>query len=199
MENNAPDLKSLWAKRTTPPPASDTMRQKIQAFQRYRRNCVMRMNIALTASSLVIIFVWIYYQPEFLSTKVGIVLIIAAMGMSMWFHNRSLSLYGNIDSSQSNSEYLQRLMAISKKETFLQTTVLSFYYAMLTTGVSLYLYEYATHLGTLTASLVYGLTFGWILLGWFYFRPRQIKKQRGRLDEVIDNAQKIQDQLEKEP
>jgi len=195
MENN---LKSLWAKRTTPPPASDTMQQKIEAFQRYRRRSVMRMNISLTASSLFIIFVWIYYQPEFLSTKIGIVLIIAAMGMSMWFHNRSLSLYENIDSSQTNSAYLQRLMAISKKETFLQTTVLSSYYFMLTAGVSLYLYEYTTRMDSLEASVVYGLTFGWILLSWFFFRPRQIRKQRGRLNEIIGNAEKIHDQLEKE-
>ncbi len=198
MENNAPDLKSLWVKRTTPPPASDIILQKIKNFQRYRQRCVMRMNIALTTSSLVIIFVWMYYQPELLSTKIGIVLVVAAMGMSMWFHNRSLSLYTNIDSSQTNSEYLQRLMAIAKKETFLQTTVLSSYSLMLTAGISLYMFEYATRMSTLTAALAYGITFAWILLSWFYFRPRQIKKQRGRLDEIIDNAQKIQDQLETE-
>lgn len=195
MENNI-DLKSLWTKRTTPSPASDVMQQKIKAFQRQRKTYVAKMNICLTASSLIIIGVWIFMQPELLSTKLGIVVIIASMAMAMWFHNRSLLLYTNIDAAQNNTEYLERLMTISKRETFLQTTVLSTYYALLTTGLMLYLYEYATHMGTATAMLVYGLSFAWILVSWFYFRPRQIRKQRARLDEMLHNAQKINEQLQ---
>ena len=36
------------------------------------------------------IFIWYYYQPQFLSTKIGIVLIILAMGIFVYSQNQSL-------------------------------------------------------------------------------------------------------------
>ena len=198
MENSGINLKSLWAKQTTPPPSHEVMLEKVNRFQRKNRRRIIKMNLLLITTSMFILFIWIYYQPEFLSTKIGIVLVIAAMAMSLLLHNKSFSLYRNIDSAQSNSDYLRHLMTISKKETFLQTTVLSVYFILLTIGISLYMYEYAVRMTAAGAALTYGVTFAWILLNWFYFRPRQIKKQRIHLDDMISKLNVINDQLNSE-
>ena len=34
----------------------------------------------------------------------------------------------------------------------------------------------------------------WIMLNWFYFRPKQIRKQQQQLDDIIDRLQHICDQ-----
>jgi hypothetical protein len=41
----------------------------------------------------------------------------------------------------------------------------------------------------------YGTTSIWILFNWFYLRPKQIKKQQSKLDEIIGKFEMLNDRV----
>ena len=44
--------------------------------------------------------------------------------------------------------------------------------------------------------VTYGITFIWILFNWLYLRPKQIKKQRAKLDTIINKFEMVNKQLD---
>ncbi|WP_347219426.1 hypothetical protein, partial [Chryseobacterium sp.] len=152
-------------------------------------------NLLLIATSLCIAFIWYRYQPQFISTKIGIVLVILAMVIFLLAYNRMFMVFYTIDKTQSNSEYLQNLYLVKNKQKFMQTTMLNLYFIMLFLGICLYMYEYASKMSSLSGILAYALTFLWIGFNWFYIRPKTIKKQQGKIDGLINKFEEINNQL----
>ena len=61
-------------------------------------------------------------------------------------------------------------------------------------GLLLYMYEYVAFMPLWKAHVAYLSIIVWIMLNWFYFRPKQIRKQQQQLDDIIDRLQHICDQ-----
>ncbi|WP_125717814.1 hypothetical protein [Flavobacterium ustbae] len=197
MDNdNTIDFKDLWKKQTVSQPDMKDLLARLSKFKKTALRCLWFTNITLLATSAFIAFIWIYYQPQFISTKIGIVLTIFAMVVYMFVYNKLLNDYRNIDSTQTNQEYIQKLILIKKKQQFLQTKMMTFYFLFLTIGICLYMYEYASRMSVLAASLTYGITLFWMLFNWFYLRPRQIKKQQDKINSLIEKFEEVNRQLE---
>ena len=60
------------------------------------------------------------------------------------------------------------------------------------------MYEYASRMEVLGAVLSYSITLAWIAFNWFYIRPKTIKKQESKLDELISKFESINKQLKEE-
>ena len=197
MDNdNTIDFKDLWKKQTVSQPDIKDLLVRLSKFKKTALRCLWLTNITLLATSAFIAFIWIYYQPQFISTKIGIVLTILAMVVYVFVYNKLLNDYRNIDSTQTNQEYLQKLILIKKKQQFLQTKMMTFYFLFLTLGICLYMYEYASRMSALAASLTYGITLFWMLFNWFYLRPKQIKKQQDKINGLIGKFEEVNRQLE---
>jgi len=41
----------------------------------------------------------------------------------------------------------------------------------------------------------YGITLSWIALNWFYIRPRSIRKQEGKINELIEQFERLNKQV----
>jgi hypothetical protein len=95
----------------------------------------------------------------------------------------------------SNAEYLQQLLVFKKKQAFLQSTIMTAYFILLGLGIVLYMIEYTIRMSILGAALAYGITSLWIAVNWFYFRPKIIKKQQQKLNKIIADLEKINDQF----
>jgi len=196
MENNNIDFKDLWKKQSVNQPDMEDLLQRVGQFKKASLRSLWKTNIMLLATSAFIIFIWIYYQPQFISTKIGIVLVVLGMVIYLLASNKLFGNYKDIDATQDNHEYLQKLVSIQKKQQFLQTNMMSLYFLMLTTGICLYMYEYASRMSILGASLTYGITLLWILFNWFYIRPKQIKKQQSKINSLIEKFEEVNHQLE---
>ncbi|AWK03224.1 hypothetical protein HYN56_02900 [Flavobacterium crocinum] len=197
MENdNNIDFKDLWKKQSVSQPDMKDLLLRVGKFKKTALRSLWITNILLFATGAFIIFIWMYYQPQFISTKIGIVLTILAMVIYVLVYNRLLKIYNSIDAEQSNHDYLQKLIEIKKKQQFLQTKMMSFYFIALTIGICLYMYEYASRMSFLGASLTYGITLLWMLFNWFYIRPKQIKKQQSKLNSLIEKFEEVNNQLE---
>lgn len=196
MDNNNIDFKDLWKKQAINKPNIEDLLARLKQFKKASLRSLWRTNILLAATSAFIIFIWYRYQPEFISTKIGIILAILAMVMYVGVYNRVLSTFKNIDSTQTNQEYLQQLILIRKKQQYMQSKVLSWYFVLLMAGICLYMYEYASRMTVFYALITYGITLLWIAFNWFYIRPKQIAKQQNKINGLIEKFEAINHQLE---
>lgn len=196
MDNNNIDFKDLWKKQAVSQPNIEDLMARLKQFKKEGLRSLWKTNILLFATSAFIVFVWYYYQPQFISTKIGIVLAIAAMILYVAVYNGMLRIYKDIDTTQTNQEYLQRLILLKRKQQFMQSTVLSWYFVLLLAGICLYMYEYASRMTVFYALITYGVTLLWIGFNWFYMRPKQIKKQQAKINELIAKFEDINKQLD---
>ncbi|MGH1519808.1 hypothetical protein [Chryseobacterium sp. JK1] len=194
MDSNI-DFKNIWKQQTSNKPNLEELLGKLKKFRNENLRKLICSNLSLIATSLFIAFIWYYYQPQMISTKLGIVLVILAMIIFLAAYNRLFMTFYKIDSTQSNNEYLQRLYVVKNKQKFMQTTMMNLYFIMLSLGICLYLYEYTSRMTLFSACLAYGITLLWIAFNWFYLRPKTIKKQESKLDGLISKFEEINNQL----
>ena len=193
--NSNINFNELWAKQKTGEPNKEDLLSKINKFKKSNLKRLIITNLLLIITSLFIIFIWVYYQPQMITTKIGIILTILAMVIFVIANNQSFALFRKTTNTQSNSEYMKNLIAIKAKQQFMQTTMLNLYFVLLSTGIGLYMYEYTQLMKAFWGIFAYGITSIWILFNWFYLRPKQIKKQQSKLDEIIGKFKMLNEQL----
>lgn len=194
MDNNI-DFKGLWKQQAVSPPNIEELLSKLKHFRRVSVRKLIITNVLLIATSVFILFIWYQYQPEFISTKIGIILTILAMVIYLFVYNKLGVFYNTIDGTQSNSEYLQKLISIKTKQQFLQSKVLSLYFILLASGLCLYMYEYTCRMTTFWGIFTYALMLAWIGFAWFYLRPKEIKKEQARVNGLIEKFETVNMQL----
>ncbi|UPK67614.1 hypothetical protein [Chitinophaga filiformis] len=194
MSNNI-DFKALWQQQPVIEPDMKDLMNRLHQFKQSNIRRLIKTNILLIATSLFIGFIWYYYQPQFITTKMGIVITVLAMVIFLLVYNRMLALFNKIDNTSDNTHYLQNLILIKGKQRFLQHTMMNVYFIMLMAGISLYMYEYTSRM-TMTAGIItYAVTLAWILFNWFYLRPKVVKKQQAKLDDLISKFEGINKQI----
>lgn len=194
MDSNI-DFKNIWKQQTSNRPNMEELLGKLKKFRNQNLRRLIFANIALIATSLLILLIWYRYQPEMITTKIGIVLVVLGMVIFLLAYNKMFMVFYKIDQTQSNHEYLQSLYVVKNKQKWMQTTILNLYFVMLFLGICLYMYEYTSRMTLNSGILAYALTSAWIAFNWFYLRPRTIKKQQGKLDELINKFEEINNQL----
>lgn len=194
MDTNI-DFKNIWKQQTSNKPDLKELLGKLKKFKNENLRKIIIINILLIATSLGIAFIWYRYQPQLITTKAGIILVILAMVIFLFAYNKMFMMFYKIDDTQSNSEYLQSLYLVKNKQKFMQTTMLNIYFIMLFLGISFYMYEYTTLMTLTSAVIAYAATFSWIALNWFYVRPKTIKKQEAKIDGLINKFEEINKQL----
>jgi hypothetical protein len=194
MDNNI-DFKDLWKKQSVSQPNFEDLLARLKQFKKAALRSLWITNVLLIATSIFIAVIWYYYQPQFVSTKIGIIITILTMMMYLVIYNRLLDAYKNIDSTQTNQEYVQNLISIKKKQHYLQSTILSLYFVLLTIGLCLYMYEYASRMTVFWAIFTYAMTLFWMGINWFFIRPKQIKKQQAKINSLIEKFEDVSNQL----
>ncbi|MBL4670083.1 MAG: hypothetical protein JKY30_12590 [Flavobacteriales bacterium] len=189
------DFKQYWNKQKIQIPAVEELIKKANQFKRKTRFKLIATNLILLATCIVIGSVWLYYQPEFLTTKIGIVLCIIAMLVYLAFHNTLAPLLLKHSIEVDTKTQLQELLTLKEKQRFQQTTLLNGYFILLSTGLSLYMYEYVVRMTLPWFIFSYGIVLFWIGLNAFYFRPKMIKKQEAQLNKLIAQLKKLNKQL----
>jgi len=189
------DFKNIWKQQTSNKPNKEELLGKLKKFRNQNLRRLIFSNIGLITTSLLILFIWYRYQPEMITTKIGIVLVVLGMAIFLFAYNKMFMVFYKIDQTQSNNEYLQSLYVVKSKQKFMQTTILNLYFIMLFLGICFYMYEYTSRMTLGSGILAYAVTLAWIAFNWFYLRPRTIKKQQGKLDELINKFEEINNQL----
>ncbi len=189
------DFKALWNHEETSVPDVKEIFKKAGQLNRKTRNKIWRANILLSLTVIFIMWVCWRYQPQMITTKIGIVLVIIAIASLLAATNQLLPLLFKANLETDSHQYLDQLIHIKHKQEFLNKTMLTVYFILLSSGIFLYMLEYAGRGGLVFKSAAYGITFAWIAFNWFYIRPKTIKKKQKAINDIIVKLELINDQL----
>jgi hypothetical protein len=189
------DFKKLWQEQPAEIPSADAIYKKADQLKRSTRNKFIRGIIMLVCTMSFIIYVGISWDMKMVTTKVGIVIVLVAIALGIVAFSRVLYVVTEKNTDQSNSQYLEHLMKLKKEQERLHTIILSVYFALLAMGMFFYMLEPASVMNFTGKIIAYGLTGGWFVFSWFYLRRVSIKKQRSKLNEAIENLEKLKSQL----
>lgn len=192
-----PDINfnQLWKEQTIPVCSSEAFLESIKNYQSKKVRSVVFLNLCFISTTIIILSIWIYFQPEKVTTKIGIILTILAILMSIFFGNKSLRSYKKLDKLQSNEAFLNLILDVKRQEQILQTRVLTIYFILLSTGIALYMIEYVMKMNKLSAVLSYAVFTIWISLNWFVFRPRAIRKSNKKTEALIKQFKQLKSQF----
>ncbi|AZA48451.1 hypothetical protein EG346_09775 [Chryseobacterium carnipullorum] len=189
------DFKNLWKQQTTEKPSIEELLGRLKKFKNENIRKLAVTNILLIVTSVGIGLIWYHYQPQLMTSKIGIILIILAMVIFLSAYNQLFTNFYKLNNTQTNTEYLNSLYSLKSKQKFIQTTMMNIYFMMLFIGICLYMYEYTSRMTVFYGITVYAVTFLWIAFNWFYLRPKTIKKQQAKLNGLIDKFEEINNQL----
>jgi hypothetical protein len=194
---NTDELKHLW--KSQPAVEQPSQALLMEKALDYKKKTKLRLVFSLVCLALTFLFIaWIGYciEPEWISTRIGLVLVLLAIVVYLGASGQALTLFGSAASADLTAgDYLRFLLAWKEKQRFLQETLMTVYFLMLSGGLALYMLEYAHRMGLLGGLVAYGLTTAWIGFNWFYIRPKTIQKQRAKTEELIIHFEKLSKQF----
>ncbi|WP_294607699.1 hypothetical protein [uncultured Bacteroides sp.] len=190
MENDI-DIRELWNRQVVPAVDQSGILGKIESFRKKRIRRTVILNVVLLLTILFIIFIWVYFKPELMSTKIGIILSVLPMGAVLVFNNGLTSLYRKIDEKQSNMDYLNALLKVRSREHIMQTKLMNLYFILLSAGIGLYMYEYTLKRSFIFGVAAYSVVLLWIGFNWFFLRPRMIEKNKRKMEDLIKQIKKL--------
>jgi cbb3-type cytochrome oxidase subunit 3 len=186
------NFKELWQNQKTDSNI-ETIIQKSKVENKKIRNKIIIQSLILVATAIYIIGIIYYFQPEMMTTKIGAILTILAIAIQLIANKNLIKKTYNFENS--NADFLNNLLIFKKHQEISHTKILSIYYVLLSLGILLYMIEYAIRMELIWAIVTYALTIIWFAIGWFYFRPRQIKKQNQKINSIIENLENIKNQF----
>ncbi|WP_163516502.1 hypothetical protein [Gelidibacter japonicus] len=190
------DFKNLWKQQEAEQPELSDLMLLLRSYKNKGLKRLVLTNVLLVITTVGLVLIWYYFQPQLITTKIGLITTILAMLIFVLAYNTLFKYYKSASEFESNSAYLKNLITIKRKQKFMQTTMLQLYFILLSLGVCLYLYEYVKLMPTVVGLLVYALTLAWLAFNWFYLRPKTIKKQEKKLDILIKKFEMINRQLD---
>lgn len=190
------EFKNLW---NTPMPVVPSEQEIIEKAKNLKHRIQLRAGLGIFSLLItmgVIFWVAMNYDFQIWSTMTGIFLVMSALILSILNSIRTLFTPKIDPSLSSNRGYLEQLIVMKDQQHFTQTILMSTYFALLSGGLMLYMYEPASNMPGFYGWIAYGVTFLWIGFNWFYLRPRIIKKQRAKMDETIENLRSVHASME---
>lgn len=194
----ATNFNELWQHQKTAVSDPAHIIDKARKIQQGVRRKILFGNVLLAFTLAFVVFIVGYYQPEMLTTKIGTLLVVIGIVMQIVASGGMIPLVKKAQSGQSAADYLRQMLLVKKKQAFLQTTIMSLYFVLLTLGIFLYMYEYTIRMSAAGMALAYGISGLWFAFSWFYLRPKTIKKQQRQLNEIIENLESVSRQLSEE-
>ena len=191
MENNEINLSGIWKKQTSISPDFQDLMKRIKAYKKESDVKRWISNISLALTCIVLISIWILYDSETILPNLGISLIILAIAISLIKFNQFYIGFEDLDKSLDNQSYLNVLLEIQKKQHAIQTNFMNIYFILLTLGLIIYMYEFASRMTMIYGITAYGLTLAWIAFVWFYLKPKMAKKQNLKLMQYINSIENI--------
>ncbi len=189
------DLRKLWGQQKSTPPSIAELFKTAKEFKSARINKLIVLNVVLLLSVAFMGSIWFYFQTELWTTKVGISLMVLAMLLFFAAYNTAIPLLIKIGEDLNSKQYLQQLLQLKEKQRYLQTTMLNIYFLLLSLGIGLYMYEFVARMPIIWGGLAYALVLVWMLVNWFYWRPKTIAKQEKEINELINKFKTLEEQI----
>ena len=192
------EIKDLW--QNQPQAQIPDVAAIEKAVNKNRRQMIAKNVISLVTLGGTLVFIGyigIVVDFKFLTTRLGIVLIMISIMAALVVNSQLLMLIlKGKDTALDNQEYLQQLIRYQNKQRFFQTKGMLVYYALMTIGFVFYLYEFYAR-NAMFGLAAYALTLSWIAFAWFYIHPKAVQKQEKKINDMIEQIKSVSAQLDK--
>ncbi len=191
------NIQKLWQSgKDNDLPDANTIVKQIKRTHRkmLRKNIIGVVIMALT-------FFWVgfvgwYFHFEQWTTKAGIIIVLVAILLGVFFNSRLMQLLlRKSDPASENRMFLQQMIRYRNVQQAIRQKGILPYYILLTTGLCLYMIEFAKR-SLLFGIIAYTLTLGWIVFTWFYFHRKIAQRQEQQLNEQINRLEKVVHEIE---
>lgn len=190
------DIFGLWnQQKPADSPALSELIGKAKSLRTKTRNKLIGAGLLLLATAIFIGIIAINLDSMLITTRIGIGLVLFAIALNLVFFTNTISTLFKAPIDASSKEYLDQLIKLRQKQDFMQRTLLSIYFILLSVGIFLYMIQFAMKMGALWAIITYAVTAAWFAFSWFYLRPRTIKKQQLELNGLIEEFERMDKQL----
>jgi cytochrome c biogenesis protein CcdA len=195
--DNLNDIKAIWL--TSKTDSLPTSAEIVEMAKQYRNKglrkkvLLIAAAIAFTALEVLVIFI---YKSTMITTRIGEGLIIAAGLVLVATNIRSIGRFYRF-TDYTNKEFIQFLeqTRINQLRYHKKTQVIGL--SLSSMGLLFYLFETACE-KPVPGLILYLVMATFLLIMWFYIRPRNYRKQKAKLDEKIKRLEKIADQINTE-
>ena len=189
------DFKALWQQQhvDAKPDIKEVIKKAGRLKKKARTKLLWTNGVLIAVTIYYIVFLcWSNHQ---ITTLVGGTLVIIGFVGYLVIANGLLIGLFKSHAEVDSFAYLKELLAINRKQEFVQTRVLKLYIITLSAGVTIFMVDPAIKMGVIWGSVAYICLFAWMAFAYFYLIPRKIKKQRAEWASVIEKLQTINDQL----
>ena len=192
------DFKDMWNKQQIPQLDTKELFAKANDLKKNIRSKMIIGNLLLIVTILFIGYIVWYFQPEKLTTKIGVIFTFIAIIMFIFSSIGLIKLLVKNNISTTNAEYLKQLIEIKQKQEFIQSTIMNLYFIFLSIGILLYMIEYAARMTPVGYITTYSITIAWLGFNYFYLRPKSLKKQQKKVNDLIEKIKEMNSQMKEE-
>ncbi|RCH55953.1 hypothetical protein DJ568_04155 [Mucilaginibacter hurinus] len=159
-------------------------------------NKKMLINIAgMLMAATAVLFVMLFLAFNSWVTYLGIGIMLATMLLYLSVMIKDYLLINQRDVTTNPAEYLQSLKDYQRSRANLNGWLYYIYILLLSTGLSLYLYEVMYYVTPVIKFGFYGFIIVWLLFCTFYLKNRIYKAEQEKLDQMVDRLARLQDQF----
>jgi len=193
------DFKALWNNQPIDAkPDIEQVVMKAEKLKRIFRFKLILLNIVLLATIVITIYSNNIIANEWLVSKIGAALMLIAYISYLLAYNQLIPVLFKTNPEISNLEYLNQLITINRKSAFLDTVMTNIYFALLSTGLALFLIQPFTHMKIVNGITLYAVTALCMAFALFYLKPIGMKKRKRHFDDLITKLEAINGQLREE-
>ena len=193
--DNFNDIKSIWHNQPDVPMPS--LAEVTKEAQKSKSKMIKKNIIGIVLMSATLLFIGylcIAADFKYVTTKIGMIIIIIAIIGSLIINTQLLTILLNAaDNTNDNNAYLKQLIRYRNKQGFMQKTGMIIYFILLSLGLVMYMFEFFMRDKTF-GIVAYFITLAWIAFNWFYIRPKTIKKQVLKTNDLISQMENISKQ-----
>ncbi|MGN6395515.1 MAG: hypothetical protein ACTHMI_08115 [Mucilaginibacter sp.] len=189
------DFKSLWGREKASAPDVSEILAKANRLNNCSRRKIWICNIGLSITIIVVAMIWWHLHPRLITTKIGLTLMICAMVIFIITTNQLSPLLAKADMQTDTNTFLSQMIRIKHKQEFINKTITTIYFLMLSVGLGLYFIEYISRGNWVFQLCVYGITIAFLAINWFYINARSVRKQRKAINEIIVKLEEVNRQM----
>jgi cell division protein FtsW (lipid II flippase) len=192
--NSLDDLKSLW--HTAKTESLPTSKEMVQMVKKFRNEKLRKKWLVIVCSLLIaclILAVMVVTDFKLITTYIGGSLMAISMLLLAFTNIRSLKRFYNLEDC-SNVEFLDFIERTRQNQVYYYKKTMVAIVLVCVVGWLLYLYEPLQQYPDWRV-IVYALVITYLLIMWFFVRPRSFKKNAEKLEATRQRLIKISNQL----
>lgn len=151
--------------------------------------------LGMVVSLLAIVSVWIFFQFQSWTTHVGIGITVLAIFVYTIILYRDYRLIANNDITDHPQKFLNSLKTYQLNRYVLYNKLYWFYTVALSAGLIFYFIEVLSSFSVIQKTIAIGFTFLWILFCSTLVRKSVMKREKQRIDLLIEKFERISGQF----